>query len=403
MTKLVLDVEAITKEYKLGLMNAKTFKESITTYVNKFSERNDNKFIWALNGVSFKLNEGEVLGIIGHNGAGKSTLLKILSEITPPSSGSIKIKGQIASLLEVGTGFHNELTGRENIFMNGAILGMSKKNIKVVIDQIIDFSEIKRNLIDTPIKKYSSGMKVRLAFAVAVHLNANILLMDEVLAVSDYRFQEKSLKKLKELVANGKSIIFVSHDLESIRTICNKCILLKNGKVINEGSPNDVIKFYLEDSSTFTENEVGKVFNLGVIQFSNMSISPKDRVAASVDEGEGIRLNFKYAIDKKAFRKKGQLYLKIQCKSEDGILLFESEKNEVPLDDNLDGNITFYTSPLNLRGGTYQITLLVNYGNVNQKIERFAKLSIVNTDENSLLREGLLNISSSWKNSFSHQ
>ncbi len=203
--------------------------------------------IWALKDVSFEVKHGEILGIIGKNGAGKSTLLKILSRITDPSDGSIDIYGRVASLLEVGTGFNQELTGRENIYLNGTILGMSKREVDKKLDEIVDFSEIEK-FIDTPVKRYSSGMNVRLGFAVAAHLEPDILLVDEVLAVGDFEFQRKCLGKMKDIMRQDRTIIFVSHNMSSIQSLCNDVILLQNGCEITKGPASKVIDDYLRYS-----------------------------------------------------------------------------------------------------------------------------------------------------------
>ncbi|MCK4734134.1 MAG: ABC transporter ATP-binding protein [Methanophagales archaeon] len=203
--------------------------------------------IWALKDVSFEVNEGEVLGIIGKNGAGKSTLLKILSRITEPTSGSVEINGRLSSLLEVGTGFHPELTGRENIFLNGAVLGMRKREIEEKFDEIVNFAEIEK-FIDTPVKRYSSGMYVRLAFAVAAHLEPEVLLVDEVLAVGDIAFQKKCLGKMGEVARGGRTVLFVSHNMGAIRQLVSRCILVDKGKIIFDGEKNECISQYLHIS-----------------------------------------------------------------------------------------------------------------------------------------------------------
>jgi len=201
--------------------------------------------LWALKDVSFEVKEGERLGVIGRNGAGKSTLLKILSRITDPTRGRVALRGRVASLLEVGTGFHPELTGRENIFLNGAILGMTKSEIKAKFDEIVAFSEVER-FLDTPLKRYSSGMQVRLAFAVAAHLEPEILVVDEVLAVGDYAFQKKSMGKMREVAQGGRTVLFVSHDMGAINTLCEKAMLLHNGSIVAGGNTSEVVARYLE-------------------------------------------------------------------------------------------------------------------------------------------------------------
>lgn len=207
----------------------------------------DESIFWALRNINFEVKEGEVLGIIGKNGAGKSTLLKILSQITDPTSGKVEILGRVASLLEVGTGFHPELSGRENIYMNGTILGMTRREIDLKLDEIIDFSGIEK-FIDTPVKFYSSGMKVRLGFSVAAHLEPEILIVDEVLAVGDYEFQSKCLGKMESVSKDGRTVLFVSHNLEAVKSLCSHCIVLKKGEIFFNGSVNLGVQNYLGGS-----------------------------------------------------------------------------------------------------------------------------------------------------------
>jgi lipopolysaccharide transport system ATP-binding protein len=219
---------------------------------NIFSKNNNHivpetELFWALRNISFEVKDGERIGIIGRNGAGKSTLLKILSRITEPSTGKVSIKGRVASLLEVGTGFHPELSGRENIFLNGAILGMSRGEIKSKFDEIVAFAEVEK-FLDTPVKRYSSGMYVRLAFAVAAHLEPEILVVDEVLAVGDSQFQRKCLSKMQDVSKNGRTVLFVSHNMAAIQNLCNKCIYLKSGYLQEQGDSPRVISAYLHSS-----------------------------------------------------------------------------------------------------------------------------------------------------------
>ena len=205
----------------------------------------DNEVFWALKDIDFSVKKGEVVGIIGHNGAGKSTLLKILSEITPPTSGEIKIYGRVGSLLEVGTGFHHELSGRENIFMNGAIIGMKRREIIEKFDRIVEFSGIGK-FLDTPMKHYSSGMQVRLAFSIAAHMSHDILIIDEVLAVGDEEFQKKCLGKMDDLThKEGRTIIFVSHDMEAVKKLCQRCVLMDKGRIKMMGNTEEVVNEYL--------------------------------------------------------------------------------------------------------------------------------------------------------------
>lgn len=218
--------------------------DDIESYPDAYSDAGSSDIIWALRDVSFELKQGEVLGIIGRNGAGKSTLLKILSKITDPTSGYAKIHGNISSLLEVGTGFHPELTGRENIYLNGTILGMRKREIDRKLDEIVDFSGVEK-FIDTPVKRYSSGMKVRLAFSVAAHLEPDILIIDEVLAVGDAEFQKKCINKMEDVGTQGRTVLFVSHNIPAVTRLCDRTILLESGMVIHDGPTDKVVSSYL--------------------------------------------------------------------------------------------------------------------------------------------------------------
>ncbi|EMQ95501.1 Polysaccharide ABC transporter, ATP-binding protein [Xanthomarina gelatinilytica] len=258
----ILKAENISKQYRLGLVGTGTLSHDLNRWwagirgkedpylkvgsVNDRSTKADSEYVWALKDINFEVQQGEVLGIIGKNGAGKSTLLKILSRVTIPTTGEIKTKGRIASLLEVGTGFHPELTGRENIYLNGAILGMSKAEIKSKEAEIIDFSGCER-YVDTPVKRYSSGMRVRLAFAVAAFLEPDILVIDEVLAVGDAEFQKKAIGKMQDISkGDGRTVIFVSHDMNAVSVLTSRVIVLKNGIVDFDGDTDEGIKEYLK-------------------------------------------------------------------------------------------------------------------------------------------------------------
>jgi lipopolysaccharide transport system ATP-binding protein len=253
----IIEVENLSKRYRLGQFNAQTMREEVEQLFARFRKRDATRGVklaggssfWALKDVSFSLQRGEVLGIIGRNGAGKSTLLKILSRITEPTNGIAYIRGRVASLLEVGTGFHSELTGRENIYLNGAILGMTRAEIRRKFDEIVDFSGVEK-FIDTPVKRYSSGMYVRLAFAVAAHLEPEILIVDEVLAVGDTDFQKKCLGKISQVATGGRTVLFVSHNMSAIQRLCGKSMLLQNGKLALISATADVIDLYLSSNPT---------------------------------------------------------------------------------------------------------------------------------------------------------
>ena len=270
---IILRVENVSKQYQLGTFGTKTIggdvhrwwttkvlgKEDPFLKVGQVNDRTSKEkanFVWALKDINFEVKRGEVLGIIGKNGAGKSTLLKLLSRITSPTTGTIKSAGRMASLLEVGTGFHPELTGRENIFLNGAILGMTKNEIKRKLDEIIDFSGCAL-YIDTPVKRYSSGMTVRLGFAVAAFLDPEILVVDEVLAVGDAEFQKKAIGKMKEVsTGDGRTVLFVSHNMDSVRSLCSEAILIESGSIISKGQTEEIITNYLTlNRDFFTRNK----------------------------------------------------------------------------------------------------------------------------------------------------
>lgn len=253
----IIKINHVSKQYKLGTIGGTTLRDEIQRKFAKIKNEDDptlmigdtksenSELFWALNDINLSISKGEAVGIIGHNGAGKSTLLKLLCQITAPTYGEICYDGRIASMLEVGTGFHPELTGRENIYLNGAILGMSRSEIDKKIDEIIDFSEC-RQFIDTPVKRYSSGMYVKLAFSVAAHLDSEIMIMDEVLAVGDMAFQKKCLDKMRDEVINSyKTVLYVSHNMNTIKQLCNRCILLNKGKVVFDGEVDEAIEKYM--------------------------------------------------------------------------------------------------------------------------------------------------------------
>ena len=245
----VIRAENLSKLYYLGGAKVNSLRDAVMNFLARptFSNKGKNE-LWALRDVSFSLEQGETLGIVGNNGAGKSTLLKILSRITKPTGGAVELHGRVGSLLEVGTGFHNELTGRENIYLNGAILGMRRAEIEKQFDEIVAFSEIEK-FLDTPVKHFSSGMYTRLAFAVAAHLEPEILVVDEVLAVGDISFQKKCLNKMQDAGQQGRTVLFVSHDMQAINRLCKRVIWLKNGSVVKDGETGEVVGAYLHEQS----------------------------------------------------------------------------------------------------------------------------------------------------------
>lgn len=273
MGEEILRIDHVSKEYRLGMIGGTSLKEELqrrraarkgqedpTRKVTDSSSGKVGERFLALDDINLSIHHGERVGIIGHNGAGKSTLLKLISRITAPSTGKIEMNGRVASMLEVGTGFHPELTGRENIYMNGAILGMTKAEIDAKIEDIIDFSECRR-FIDTPVKRYSSGMYVKLAFAVAAHLDAEIMIMDEVLAVGDVAFQRKCLNKMSQLaIDEGRTVLYVSHNMATIRQLCTRCVVLDHGKLVYDGDVEEAINSYY-DATPETVNYHESIYN----------------------------------------------------------------------------------------------------------------------------------------------
>ncbi|XLS28485.1 ABC transporter ATP-binding protein [Flavobacteriaceae bacterium M23B6Z8] len=308
---IILKAENISKQYRLGVVGTGTLSHDVNRWwhlirgkedpylkigeANNREESGSSEYVWALRDINFEVQQGEVLGIIGKNGAGKSTLLKILSKVTNPTTGSIKSRGRIASLLEVGTGFHPELTGRENVFLNGAILGMTKAEINSKIDEIVSFSGCER-YIDTPVKRYSSGMKVRLAFAVAAHLEPEILVVDEVLAVGDAEFQKKAIGKMQDISrGDGRTVLFVSHNMTAVANLCKRGILLDKGTVIMNDEIDKVIEGYLS-----MDSEISHEYDLSELKRSSGLFPVLQRLEFLTPEQEmtfGNDLSFRVFVD----------------------------------------------------------------------------------------------------------
>jgi lipopolysaccharide transport system ATP-binding protein len=308
MSDVVIRAEGVSKLYRLGEIGTGTLSHDLKRWWARARGQEDpfaqigvtndrtqkggeSEYVWSLRDVNFEVRQGEVLGIIGRNGAGKSTLLKILSKVTTPTEGRIRIKGRIASLLEVGTGFHPELTGRENIFLNGAILGMSKAEIRAKFDEIVDFSGVER-YIDTPVKRYSSGMYVRLAFAVAAFLEPEILIVDEVLAVGDAEFQKKCLGRMQDVSKNdGRTVLFVSHNMTAVKQLCNRAIALRHGQLVAEGEVQKIVDEYIRNSATgvvmtdeikyFTEQVVVNRLTINDSPVNNLTLNHRKLVVAA--------------------------------------------------------------------------------------------------------------------------
>ncbi|WP_340066114.1 ABC transporter ATP-binding protein [Ascidiimonas aurantiaca] len=371
MSEVILRSENISKQYRLGVIGTGTLSHDLNRWWHRLRGKQDpylqvgelnnqtqlgkNEYVWALKNISFEVEKGEVLGIIGKNGAGKSTLLKILSKVTSPTTGIIRSRGRIASLLEVGTGFHPELTGRENIYLNGAILGMTKLEISSKLEEIIEFSGCQR-YIDTPVKRYSSGMKVRLAFAVAAHLEPDILVVDEVLAVGDAEFQKKAIGKMQDISqGNGRTVLFVSHNMAAVQSLCNRCILLKQGAIVANGETQDIISMYLKgQSKTNLQNITERQGNRKIL-FKSVSVYGNSTDSNSTS-GSVLNIAFTFLNPQNISDKEVRMDMRIDSQFGTRISWLSTEVSfkaaNSPLENLL---ITVPKNPLNQ--GSYHVTL----------------------------------------------
>jgi lipopolysaccharide transport system ATP-binding protein len=368
-------IDGVFKRYRLGEVGVGTLLDDTWAIFAKVSGRKDpalsqtlqndrsvagGKYVWALENIGFNVNQGEVVGIIGRNGAGKSTLLKLLSRVTKPTQGEIRMRGRVASLLEVGTGFHPELTGRENVFLNGAILGMTRAEVRVKFDEIVDFAGVAK-YIDTPIKRYSSGMKVRLGFAVSAFLEPEILIIDEVLAVGDADFQRRCIGKMDEVSKeDGRTILFVSHNMGSISQLCNRGIILQNGKMVFDGGTDAAIDAYLKlgesNQNPVTpkdkQNDLFKIVSLG---FTNS----KGEYVGSIDitEAGTIRVSFE------AFQYLENVRINLKVSRREQLIFFTRQSDDLPQVDFDKGIHTFQflLDPLSLVAGEYSVSLVIAY------------------------------------------
>ena len=379
MTEIVIKAENISKQYRLGNVGTGTIRDDLKRWwynirgkenpflkigeTNDRSTKGESEYVWSLRDINFEINAGDSVGIIGRNGAGKSTLLKLLSQVTQPTTGKIKTRGRIASLLEVGTGFHPEMTGRENIYLNGAILGMRKSEITRKFDEIVAFSGVER-YIDTPVKRYSSGMYVRLAFAVAAHLESEILIVDEVLAVGDAEFQKKCLGKMNDVSkGEGRTVLFVSHNIAAVKTLCNKGIILKNGLMQASGNIDEIVDLYLktfseeaQETSNHFINEIDENLAANILEVSLRNL--KNELVNEVDVFEQVYVHFKFRINKKLAHVTPLVNV---FKDEvDFIYTFLSDENEEILDTLLPGEYDYKIPlPCPLKKGKYSFTFRI--------------------------------------------
>jgi lipopolysaccharide transport system ATP-binding protein len=383
-----IKVENLSKAYQLGTIGTGTISRDIhrwwTTKILgnedpflKIGETNDRStkgtsdIVWSLKDINFEIEQGDAVGIIGKNGAGKSTLLKLLSRVTATTTGSVKVKGRVASLLEVGTGFHPELTGRENIYLNGAILGMRKKEITRKLDEIIDFSGVER-YIDTPVKRYSSGMYVRLAFAVAAHLESEILIVDEVLAVGDAEFQKKCLGKMGEVSkGEGRTVLFVSHNMAAVKNLCSNGIILNNGQILAEGYIDKIVNVYL--NNTFSQGDsnhnlanITERSGLGAIRITSLTVKNADTDSDVIVSN--CNSTFTLCYDASIISDNIRIILGIYNNQEDSILRFDSSisnNNRLSISSKK-GKLICDTNPFFLTPGKYYVNIALYSDNILQ-------------------------------------
>jgi len=414
--------ENISKQYRLGLVSTRTISHDLNRWwqVNvrgkedpylKIGEVNDratkgtSEYVWALRDINFDVQQGDVLGIIGKNGAGKSTLLKILSRVTAPTTGSIKARGRIASLLEVGTGFHPEMTGRENIYMNGAIMGMTKQEIKRKLDEIVDFSGVERYL-DTPVKRYSSGMTVRLGFAIAAHLDPEILVVDEVLAVGDAEFQKKAIGKMQDVSKDeGRTVLFVSHNMTAVKGLCKRGVWLKDGMLHKDGDVNDIVREYLlNDSSTYDNIELKNRTDYkgnGKLIVNKVTIFSEGCEASTVMNTDKTHLNIQIY---NKHRLKGDIEIAGKITDKDNIYIhyfsskLKSKVYKINEEEHFDLSVIFDNLPF--ISGEYNIGLEIKFqGEIVYWIENALKFTIIDNDfynSGIVWKNGMILLSQEW-------
>ncbi|MCO6500408.1 MAG: ATP-binding cassette domain-containing protein [Vicingus serpentipes] len=396
---IILKVENVSKQYQLGIVGTGTLINDLKRWwylfrgkedpflkigeANDRSKKGESNYVWSLRNINFEVNRGEVIGIIGKNGAGKSTLLKILSRVTSPTTGNIKSNGRIASLLEVGTGFHMELTGKENIYLNGAILGMTKSEIESKLAEIIAFSGCER-YIDTPVKRYSSGMTVRLAFAVAAFLEPDILIVDEVLAVGDAEFQKKAIGKMKEISSgtDGRTVLFVSHNMAAIENLCENLILLENGRIVKTGSTKEVIAHYLT-SQTLKNIELAHVSNRkgnGNLVFTKGEVKGMETQEGFAETFKDFKISLSYHLNLSDKIKQFRIDIGINNYLGDRVAWISSDTVENDFDITKN-EISFTISKFPLAPGNYTCNIYSEINNeVSDWLEAVLSFTVVEKD-----------------------
>jgi lipopolysaccharide transport system ATP-binding protein len=381
----IIKIEDLSKQYRLGLVSTRTLSHDLNRWwqssilhkedpylkigeVNDRTIKGESEYVWALKDIYLEVSQGDILGIIGKNGAGKSTLLKILSKVTSPTTGIVKIKGRIASLLEIGTGFHQEMTGRENIFMNGAILGMTKREIRNKLEEIVDFAGIEKYL-DTPVKRYSSGMTVRLGFAVAAHLEPEILVVDEVLAVGDAEFQQKAVGKMHDVSQKeGRTVLFVSHNMGSLQNLCNNGILIENGHLIYSGNIESTVLKYLNGDQNFKMDPLLKRYDRKgnqLIKFKEVAFVDSKTMSKvqTVVSGQNIIIQFYYETQ---LENNSRISLGIGFNTQNGNFLFacssESVGDIIKVNEEKTARCKIESFPLTK--GVYNYDIIIYFKNV---------------------------------------
>lgn len=422
MSDVVIKVENLSKQYRLGTVGTGTLSHDLNRFwakvrgkedpylkigqANDRTKKGDSDYVWALKDINFEVRRGEVLGIIGRNGAGKSTLLKILSQIIRPTTGSVKMKGRVGSLLEVGTGFHPELTGRENIYINGAILGMRKWEIDKKLDEIIDFAGVER-YIDTPVKRYSSGMMVRLGFSVAAHLEPEILIVDEVLAVGDAEFQKKCLGKMGEVSKNeGRTILFVSHNIQAMQNLCSNFLYLKDGRLADVSKGGEALRTYLSDLMKKGESKYREIPEINDAIFSLKSLKflqDETNIDSIIESGKELFIEVNYTV----FEKTSGLRIYCDLIDEFGGLIFRSfndgDSLSVPVLESGE-YLAYLKIPKNFFGPiSYRIRISAGIHNIRNIFSYEMPISVIHTGSYNRAYpddtfRGLLGIELNWMN-----